>query len=773
MKREHAYLVVLVLVQVALAATVAISAMSCSPYTFPPAPVCGEHGMLSSSAGEYSCDCDDGYVFWYDSYEEKTCVPNPCLPGGGIVQLDSVLRCACDPGFARDVLSALTDTCVPVDAGAGGGGGSGDAGSGGGTGGGGGGGAGGGGAGGGTGGGGDDAGSGGGTGGGGGADAGPGVITSFTSSSASAPEGTDITLTWTSTADDCTLQPSLFSILPANFSVMVRLEATTTFTLTCRAGTTSDTRTLDVTATPAPPAITSFMAQSVQVSTGMNAELSWTTLRAAACTLDPGAQPAAVPDGFASLPISATTTYTLTCTGAIGPPATQSVTVTYVANAAPVATIDTPANGATIEAGTSIDFTATCTDDGAGGPALTHSWLNPGGSPEGSTEDLGTRVATGSGMQTWYYACTDALGAQAIAQVSFTVTQPVFVEAASGMSHTCARAASGRVFCWGDNSNGAVGVPGAAQYRRPVLVGTATHWAHLAVGENLTCAITTGGQLWCWGTQALGIGDGVAMTRATPTPVDSATDWARVSIGLDFVCGLKTTSSLWCWGTNTSGQLGQSNTTPSSTPVRVGTDTDWQLVDVGVTSACGVRAGGTAWCWGDNQRGNLGDGTTTQRTAPRQLGAAITWQSITAGYQSTCGLSAAGALYCWGYDNHGQLGDGSPGTSNTLSPAAVGTDTDWAQVSEGGQYTCARKTGGTLWCWGNNSSLQLGIGLADLSLPAQVGTDTDWTYLFTGNSTTSGVRAGGRLFTWGGNSSGQLGVGSSLLYLSTPSLVAP
>ena len=667
-----------------------------------------------------------------------------CLPDGSPNGVDENCSGAADEGCAVDAgTGGGTGGGAGGDAGTGGGGGS------------------------------DDAGTGGGTGGGGAGDAGSGIITSFTTSSASVPEGSSVTLTWTSTADSCSLMPSQFSVLPANHSTAVQVDLTTTFTLTCYAAGVSESRTLDVTATPAPPAITSFMAQSLQVSTGMNAELSWTTLRATACTLDPGAQMATVPSGSASLPLSATTTYTLTCTGAVGPPAVQSVTVTYVVNAAPVAVINTPTNGATIEAGTTIDFTATCTDDGVGGATLSHAWLSLGGVTEGTTEDLGPRVASGSGMQTWTYSCTDALGSQTIVQVSFTVVPPVFVEAASGMSHTCARAASGRVFCWGDNANGAVGVAGAPEYRRPVLVGTATHWAHLAVAHNLTCAVTTGGQLWCWGTQAGGIGDGVAMTRATPTPVDGATDWARVAIGTDFACALKTAGSLWCWGTNATGQLGQGNTTAVSTPVRVGMDSDWQVVDVGFSHACGVRAGGTAWCWGDNQRGSLGDGTTTQRTAPRQLGAAITWASITAGFYSTCGLSTAGALYCWGHDNHGQLGDGVAGTTNTLSPARVGMDADWAQVSEGGYYTCARKTGGTAWCWGNNSSSQLGIGVSSLSLPTQVGTDSDWTWIYAGNSTTSGVRAGGNLRAWGSNWFGQVGTGSPSVYISAPTPVAP
>ncbi|MCC6335957.1 MAG: hypothetical protein IT380_18445 [Myxococcales bacterium] len=782
MNREHAWLVVLALAQVGVAAGVAVSAMSCKEVDpsdvdgdgYPDGADCDDTNPNIHPAALEGCQFDgspNGVDENCDGLVDEGCLAD--ADGDGFAedvdcndanaQVNPGLREAClpdgSPNGVDENCSGAADEGCAVDAGTGGGAGGGaggDAGTGGG-------------------GGNDDAGTGGGTGGGGG-DAGSGLITSFTTSSASVPEGSSVTLTWTSTADSCSLMPSQFSALPANHTLAVQVDVTTTFTLTCFAGGVSESRTLDVTATPAPPAITSFMAQSVQVSTGMNAELSWTTVRATACTLDPGAQVASVSSGSASLPISATTTYTLTCTGAVGPAATQSVTVTYVANAAPVAVIDSPANGATVEAGTVLNFSATCTDDGAGGTTLTHYWSGPTGGLVGTTEDLPPRTAGGSGLQTWSYSCTDALGSQTTVQVTFTVVQPVFTRVAGGNTHSCALTASGRVLCWGNNANGQVGVPGAAQHLTPTAVSAATDWASLATGYNLSCALNTGGQLWCWGTQAGGIGDGVAMTRATPTLVDSATDWARVSIGVDFACGLKTTGSVWCWGTNANGQLGQGNTTDSPTPVRVGTASDWLTLDTGVTYACGVRTGGTAWCWGDNSRGNLGDNSLVQRTAPVQVGPTVTWQSLTAGSLSTCGLSTAGALYCWGWDVQGQLGDGSPSsTAYTRVPTRVGMDSDWAQVSEGGLFTCARKTTGSLWCWGSDVSGQQGNGAAySVAVPTQVGTATDWTDIYAADSTTLGVRSGGLLWGWGLNGAGQVGLGSTTPnQVEVPTAVVP
>jgi alpha-tubulin suppressor-like RCC1 family protein len=58
---------------------------------------------------------------------------------------------------------------------------------------------------------------------------------------------------------------------------------------------------------------------------------------------------------------------------------------------------------------------------------------------------------------------------------------------------------------------------------------------------------------------------------------------------------------------------------------------------------------------------------------------------------------------------NGQLGDGT--TIDKHSPVQVtGFGTDVAEVAVGLDYTCARKTDGTLWCWGYNSYGQLGDG---------------------------------------------------------------
>lgn len=88
--------------------------------------------------------------------------------------------------------------------------------------------------------------------------------------------------------------------------------------------------------------------------------------------------------------------------------------------------------------------------------------------------------------------------------------------------------------------------------------------------------------------------------------------------------------------------------------------------------SCGLAASGAAYCWGLNQNGQLGDGTTTDRASPVAVVGGVTFAALATGGGyglHSCGLTASGAAYCWGSNSSGQLGDGT--TTDRSSPVAV------------------------------------------------------------------------------------------------------
>lgn len=83
---------------------------------------------------------------------------------------------------------------------------------------------------------------------------------------------------------------------------------------------------------------------------------------------------------------------------------------------------------------------------------------------------------------------------------------------------------------------------------------------------------------------------------------------------------------------------------------------------------------------------------------------------VECGGEHTCALTAAGGAKCWGMDNYDQIGTGLYLQSN-VPHDVVGMQTGVAAISAGSLHTCAVRTDGTVWCWGQNLYEQLGAGL--------------------------------------------------------------
>jgi alpha-tubulin suppressor-like RCC1 family protein len=151
------------------------------------------------------------------------------------------------------------------------------------------------------------------------------------------------------------------------------------------------------------------------------------------------------------------------------------------------------------------------------------------------------------------------------------------------------------------------------------------------------------------------------------------------------------------------------------------------------------------WSWGKNYLTQLGLNeqspyTDSSITSFPVQTCAINgnWKSISLSSRrdatngSTAGIKTDGTLWCWGNNSSGQLGDNT--TTQRRSPVQIyGGGATWKQVTMQGstgtrEHAAAVKTDGTLWCWGNNSFGQLGDGtLISKSSPVQtVAAGSNW-----------------------------------------------
>lgn len=341
--------------------------------------------------------------------------------------------------------------------------------------------------------------------------------------------------------------------------------------------------------------------------------------------------------------------------------------------------------------------------------------------------------------------------------------EEVFVEVAAGGDHSCAVAASGNVWCWGDDAAGQVrGGERGPPSLSPVPVLGLPPIRLVAAGDAHTCAVPESGRMRCWGDNAQGqLGNG--STAAAASIVMATQGVAGIT---DVLAGARHTCALlrnimfcWgdnrrrqvavvdqdtvlapmaqayegpgergqaaaggahgcriafedpfvrCWGDNVGAQLGADPTgAPIAAPVGVADlGADVAELAAGRIHSCARRTDGTVLCWGDGGSGQLGDGKGMPRATPLAVALPGAASAITAGGDQTCAIVTE-QVHCWGANEVGQVGDGSDDT-NVRTPRALAL-TAASRVAMGERHGCAI-TGGDLSCWGFNASGQLGDG---------------------------------------------------------------
>jgi len=332
---------------------------------------------------------------------------------------------------------------------------------------------------------------------------------------------------------------------------------------------------------------------------------------------------------------------------------------------------------------------------------------------------------------------------------------------------------------WGRNANGQLGLgatggDGETQsHTSPMQIGSLTDWAQIAMGEKHSIATKTDGTLWSWGYNSTGqLGQDNTTQLDSPNQVGSLTTWgsdvgpsgngnAQISCGKGTSQMIMNDGTLWSMGRGSQGQLGMNNTTIYSSPVQVGSLTNWRELAVGggYNFLHAIKTDGTLWGWGTQAQGQLGDGSTTARSSPVQIGSVTTWVTVACGYSHVIAVKEDGTLWAVGHNDTGQLGDGS--TTDRSSLVQIGSLTNWKFVAAGDRNSLAVKTDGTMWAWGNNGYGVVGDGsTTNRSSPVQIGSLTTWRKVFTRHRNSGAIKSDGTLWGWGYNDEGILGIGA-------------
>ena len=267
---------------------------------------------------------------------------------------------------------------------------------------------------------------------------------------------------------------------------------------------------------------------------------------------------------------------------------------------------------------------------------------------------------------------------------------PVEVTSAAGWlsltadkTNTCGIDSGHDLYCWGDNYSGQLGLGYDAVggwYDAPSQVGAGRDWRSASITSTHACAIDWNYYLWCWGSDsegALGLygNDSSAPVRAFDSDITGEYSsyyyalWSAVDVGADTTCGYKGIYGirrLVCWGSNEQWRIGTGNEDISENYYQP--SEAWAAsysitsIDISTGHVClNFSTNYYPLCWGDDSYGQVSARTLEPGysfgdhfSSPLDLYHG--YRQIEVGSDYSCGTKADDSWWCWGADGNDQLG---------------------------------------------------------------------------------------------------------------------
>jgi hypothetical protein len=342
-------------------------------------------------------------------------------------------------------------------------------------------------------------------------------------------------------------------------------------------------------------------------------------------------------------------------------------------------------------------------------------------------------------------------------------------DVALGEAHGCA-IKNTRLYCWGSNEFGQLGVGGTEPSSHPLAVSSDRAFLGVAAGGFHSCARDELGDVWCWGANDRGqLGAGDRESRDVPTLVSLPARARFLSTDFSHTCALLVDSTLHCWGKNDEGELGQGvelegDMLSGDALVPIAVPGAFRAVDTGQGHTCAIQLDGALFCWGRNDGSELGNVEGMQIRMPIRVGSDDDWLAVDAGQNHTCGLRENFGAYCWGTNSAFEDLEGAAlgiaGATRVTTPTRLESEGEFTRISTDTFHTCAIGRDRSLFCWGRNVEGQLGVGDRTLrQTPVRVG--YGYRGVAVGRFTTCVITEDDDVSCTGQNDVGQLGLGDT------------
>jgi len=391
-----------------------------------------------------------------------------------------------------------------------------------------------------------------------------------------------------------------------------------------------------------------------------------------------------------------------------------------------------------------------------------------------------------------------------VAVYDYPIVVPLFpneeiIQVVAGSYNSALLTSDGRVFIWGDNSNGSLGDGTVTSKNIPINITNQFALQEgemiilLSLGSGHSAALTSWGRVFTWGFNMDGqLGTGDDVNRNIPTDItanfnlQTGENIVYVELGSYHSLAISSLNRIFTWGLNNYGQLGDNTNISKNLPVDI--TNQFNLlpsesiiqVALGFYHSSALTSEGRMFTWGDNTYGQIGNSTTTQADIPTDITSFFTLNpgemiiKIALGFNHTAAITSEGRLFIWGSNEIGQLGDDTNIDQHTPlyinDNFILDTEEIITHVILGRYHTLVYTSNNRLFSFGDNSVAQLGDGDMPLvqKLPNNItanlnlAIDEVVVMISTFESHNLIITSTGRIIVWGYNASGMLGDGSYL-----------